>query len=200
MAFQRRGGGGNATKPKWNINFSVKVGNEYKKGPSIGLWPADSGPMARGSTKGEYAKQLADFFDQYCEKEFGISVSLFENKEDGDGGSRRSSRHSDEGEERSSRRESSRREEPAEEEDASKFEVGDSVTFEDDDGNDVAGTVTKVKGDNLIIEDEDGEKYVVEAADVEAAEEEEEDKKPAAKKKKVVPAAPAKKKKKRKLG
>ena len=78
MAF-RRGGG---KPPKWNISFSVKLRDgEYKKGPSIGLWPSDQGPtMARGTTKGEYAESLAAFFDRYARKENGISVSLFENE------------------------------------------------------------------------------------------------------------------------
>ena len=117
MAFRR--GGGNR-QPKWSISFSVKVGEgNYKKGPSVGLWPADSGPMARGSCKGEYLDKLAEFFDRYSRKSNGISVSLFEN--DGKfGGKRKRDDDDDDYEDRRSRRreeEDEQEEEEDEEED-----------------------------------------------------------------------------------
>lgn len=130
MAF-RRGGG---KPPKWSISFSVRLREgEYKKGPSIGLWPADAGPMARGTTKGEYAEQLAAFFDRYAGKESGISVSLFEN--DGKSFGKKKRRDDDDEEERSSRRRRSRDEDDDEDSD-SEDEDSDEATDEDSDDED----------------------------------------------------------------
>jgi hypothetical protein len=131
---KRRGGSGN--KPKYSLQFSVKTsGGDYKKGPSIGLWDAESGPMARGSTKGEYAEQLAEFFDKYCGKESGISVSLFENDEKSFGNKRKD--RDDDDEDRSSRRRKKRdRDEDEDEEEEEEDEEDDDEEEEDDEEED----------------------------------------------------------------
>lgn len=56
--------------------------------------------------------------------------------------------------------------------DAPELEVGSEVTFTDD-GEDGKGTVTKIKGDSIIITDEDGARHVVERENVKLASEEE---------------------------
>jgi hypothetical protein len=122
--------GGNR-QPKWSLSFSVRVGEgNYKKGPSIGLWPAEEGPMARGTTKGEYAEKLAEFFERYASKSSGISVSLFEN--DGKFGKKKS-RDDDDEEERSSRRKRSRDDDDDEEEDEEEEEEDDEEDEDEED-------------------------------------------------------------------
>ena len=130
MAF-RRGGGGR--QPKWSISFSVKIRDgEYKKGPSIGLWPADSGPMARGSCKGEYLEKLAAFFDRYARKSNGISVSLFENDNEGGGRSRRSRDDDDDYEDRRSRRKEAEEDDEEEEEEEEEDEENEEEEEEEE--------------------------------------------------------------------
>lgn len=47
--------------------------------------------------------------------------------------------------------------------------VGDTVKWEDADGDEFEGEVKKIKGDKLVIEDEDGDKHIVDASEVEEA-------------------------------
>jgi len=60
------------------IAFSAKVREgKYVKGPSVGLWPRDTGPEAGGSLKGEYLEQLVEFLNKACDKGSDVSVALF---------------------------------------------------------------------------------------------------------------------------
>lgn len=70
-------------------------------------------------------------------------------------------------------------EEETSSEDADELEIGSEVTFTDD-GEDGKGTVTKIKGDSIIITDEDGAKHVVERENVRLASDEPAEEEPAA--------------------
>ncbi len=93
MAFRGRGG---HSRPKYSISTSVKIRDgKYAKGPSFGLWDADSGPMARGSVKDEYLEDLVEFLEKAAKKEVPVAFALFKNKDKG--------RDDDDGEYRSRR-------------------------------------------------------------------------------------------------
>lgn len=78
MAFKKRSGGGN--RPKYSIAVSVAVRKgKYVKGPSFGLWTADSGPTARGSVKEDYLQELIDFLSKAAKRDQSVSFALFEN-------------------------------------------------------------------------------------------------------------------------
>jgi len=61
-----------------------------------------------------------------------------------------------------------------EEEEEEEIEVGSTVTFEDEDGDEITGKVTKIKKEVATVEDEDEEEYEVDLEDLTLVEEEEE--------------------------
>lgn len=79
MSFKR---GGGSNKPQYSISTSVFIRKgKYAKGPSFGLWDADSGPMARGSVKEEYLEDLIGFLKKALSNEQSVSFALFKNKD-----------------------------------------------------------------------------------------------------------------------
>lgn len=77
MAFKR----GGHSRPQYSISTSIFVRKgKYIKGPSFGLWDADSGPMARGSVKDSYLEELQDFLSKAAKREQSVSFALFKNK------------------------------------------------------------------------------------------------------------------------
>lgn len=53
-----------------------------------------------------------------------------------------------------------------EEEESDEIEVGDSVTWEDEDGDEQSGTVKKIKGTKAIVEDDDEDEHTVKLGDL----------------------------------
>ena len=106
MAFNR---GGNSDRPQYSISTSVFIRKgKYIKGPSFGLWEADSGPMMRGSVKEKYLAELISFLEKAQERDASVSFSLFKNDtgkkksrfngdedEDGEWGSKRKDKDED---------------------------------------------------------------------------------------------------------
>ena len=79
MAFKKRS---SHSKPKYSISTSVAVRQgKYIKGPSFGLWDADTGPMARGSVKEGYLTELIEFLKKAEAKDLSVGFSLFKNTE-----------------------------------------------------------------------------------------------------------------------
>lgn len=76
MAF-----GKSSKRPQYSVSTSIFVRKgKYIKGPSFGLWDADSGPMARGSVKDNYLTELREFLAKAEKREQSVSFSLFKNK------------------------------------------------------------------------------------------------------------------------
>jgi hypothetical protein len=108
MAFKR----GGSKRPQFSISTSVFVRKgKYIKGPSFGLWDADSPVMARGSVKEDYLEELAEVLTKAADKGVSVSFSLFKNKKQRD----EEEEEDDEKEERRSKR-SKRNEEEEEDE------------------------------------------------------------------------------------
>ena len=89
MAFQRRqqqGGSGN--KPVLSAKMSVKQGNSYIQGPSIGFWTNEQGgPAYRGTLKGDMLAQVIEFLVNAHEANLSVPIALFDNREQqGQGG------------------------------------------------------------------------------------------------------------------
>ena len=77
MAFKGKG----SSKPQYSISTSIFVRKgKYIKGPSFGLWNAETGPMARGSVKEDYLIELASFLKKAHNNEQSVSFALFKNK------------------------------------------------------------------------------------------------------------------------
>lgn len=77
MAFKK----GGHQRPQYSISTSVFVRKgKYLKGPSFGLWLAESGPMARGSVKEDYLQELVEFLEKAQSKDQSVSFALFKNK------------------------------------------------------------------------------------------------------------------------
>ena len=51
----------------------------------------------------------------------------------------------------------------------SKIEVGSEVEWEDKDGDDQEGEVIKIKGDTVVVEDDEGDEHKVDLADLKLA-------------------------------
>jgi len=123
MAFKR----GGHSRPQFSISTSVFIRKgKYAKGPSFGLWTADSGPVARGSVKEEYLDDLIEFLRKAQKNEMGVSFALFKNKskgedDDGEYRSKRRDRDEDEDGDKEEKR-SSRRGRKEEDEDEDKEE------------------------------------------------------------------------------
>lgn len=82
MAYGKSSG----NRPHYSISMSVAVQRgRYEKGPSFGLWVTDngpgSGPMARGSIKGSYLKELISALRQAAADGNSVSFSLFKNSD-----------------------------------------------------------------------------------------------------------------------
>ena len=84
MAFQRRqqqGGGGN--RPVLSAKLSVKQGNRYIQGPSIGFWTNEQGgPAYRGTLKGDMLAQVIEFLVNAHEANLSVPIALFDNQQD----------------------------------------------------------------------------------------------------------------------
>ena len=65
-------------------------------------------------------------------------------------------------------------EEEEEEEESPELEVGDEVTWSDEDGDEQSGTISKIKGELAILKDSDGTTHKVDLSDLSKAEEAEE--------------------------
>jgi hypothetical protein len=103
---------GGSKRPQYSVSTSVFVRKgKYIKGPSFGLWDADSPVMARGSVKEDYLEELAEFLTKAADKGVSVSFSLFKNKKQRD----EEEEEDDEKEERRSKR-SKRNEEEEEDE------------------------------------------------------------------------------------
>lgn len=95
------------SRPTHFIAVTAKVGKgRYEKGPYIGLWESDKGPLYRGSVSGKYLDELEDFIKDYGED--AISFAVFESK---GGGKGRRRDEDDEDEDQPPRRRKSRRDE-----------------------------------------------------------------------------------------
>lgn len=85
MAFQRRqqqGGGDN--KPIFSAKLSVKQGNGYIQGPSIGFWPNEQGgPAYRGTLKGDMLAQVIEFLVNAHEANLSVPITIFDNRRQG---------------------------------------------------------------------------------------------------------------------
>jgi hypothetical protein len=78
MASKHKFGG---SRPEFSISTSVFIRKgKYAKGPSFGLWKAESGPVARGSVKEEYLGDLISFLQKASKNEQSVSFALFKNK------------------------------------------------------------------------------------------------------------------------
>ena len=106
MAFRSSG----SDRPQYSISTSVFIRKgKYIKGPSFGLWEADSGPMMRGSVKEKYLAELIAFLEKAQERDASVSFSLFKN----DTGKKKRSNDDDEEEWGSKRKEKDEDDEPA---------------------------------------------------------------------------------------
>jgi hypothetical protein len=111
MAFKR----GGSKRPQFSISTSVFVRKgKYIKGPSFGLWDADSPVVARGSVKEDYLAELAEFLQKAVDKDLSVSFALFKNKKQRD---EEEEEEDDEKEERRGKRGKRSRDEEEEEED-----------------------------------------------------------------------------------
>jgi len=73
--------GKGSTKPTMSISTSIFVRKgKYIKGPSFGLWPAETGPVARGTVKDDYLIELAQFLKKAHGNDQSVSFALFKNK------------------------------------------------------------------------------------------------------------------------
>lgn len=76
MAFSK-----SHSKPQYSVSTSVSIRKgKYVKGPSFGLWLADSGPMARGTVKEDYLGELIAFLKKAHANDQGVAFALFKNK------------------------------------------------------------------------------------------------------------------------
>ncbi len=61
------------------VSVMVRKG-KYVKGPTIGLYSNDNGPIARGSVKEDYLDSLREFLNKAAKHDQSVSFALFKNK------------------------------------------------------------------------------------------------------------------------
>lgn len=96
MAFKKKGKkGGNRGAPKYNLQLSRKVGEEYKRVSMSGLWKAGKeapdGVVLGGSIGGEYLAAAAEFLARAAKKDATVYINVWEN----DGGGKKKGRDED---------------------------------------------------------------------------------------------------------
>lgn len=73
---------GSGKMPLYSIAFSAKKGkNKYVRGPSLGMWKADSKEVvANGAVKDDRLTDLIKFLKKELKADHPIYIALFENK------------------------------------------------------------------------------------------------------------------------